>query len=132
MFKVGQKVTLAEKSAPRHPVSIEASKKVSKYDGVVRGKIYIVRGVKYCCNCGEQQIDIGSTLPPEFSSNTLIACSNCGKAYSSENIWWCRSADFRAVQYDNISSEIARKIKQTVETSDQHIKEIPIKTEINN
>ncbi len=58
----------------------------------VKGALYKVCQIKFCCNCGTQAINIGVKLNLETHSNTSeCACSCVNEAHG---LWWTNSKRF--------------------------------------
>lgn len=112
MFKIGDKVVAKKRSAPHNP-------RVSKEKTcLVKANVtYTVFDVEYCVKCGKQSIDIGKKIPYALPCRTR--CPNCQHViYLNTTKWFLISTDFEKVIYNNISSEIVSKFKETKEKSD--------------
>jgi hypothetical protein len=78
MFRIGQKVVCIES----HSQNV-----------VVKGQIYVVKGLKVCPICGHLDVDVG-IKPPVKSFST---CSGCGTCIES-SIWWLRASRFAPIE----------------------------------
>lgn len=117
MFKIGDRVTWKKNPPPRkinHAVQISSI--------IKSGEVREVKGTMFCTHCGKQFLDFDHLVPPEFSNSNCIECCDCGNAtpYAYPRIWY-RALDFEKVVYNNVSEEIANKITEVKETSDQPI-----------
>lgn len=115
-FKINQKVVVIEQPSTNgcknEPRGIAPNVKPNT--------IHTVKAICYCSNCGRQKLDIGLIMPP--STNLTIRCS-CDNRYPHNGRWFLDSSNFRPLIYENISAEIADKLKLIEEKSDVEIKE---------
>ena len=110
-LKVGMKVIQVE-----NPSRLPKIDKPRMNCPVIKPRtIYEVKAVCYCSQCGSQKIDIGLAPPSE---SKRMECSDCKNVYPANGRWFLAAINFRPVQYQNISCEIAETFKITEEKSD--------------
>ena len=95
---------------------------ISKHGHVsaIKGRIYSLLG-KYYCSCGNFALDVGFKVQ---GAPILTYCSECGADHYFYEIWYLPKANFRSVDWNDVSEELAAEAmisKPEVET---------IKTEI--
>lgn len=71
----------------------------------IKGHIYTVIDIRYCCKCGVQCINIGP------KAVITIAECYCGCLYQTEGLKWTDSKFFVKVDEDSIEEELEIAIK---------------------
>lgn len=68
----------------------------------VKGKLYPVQDILYCCGCGRQWINVSG--PHKNKLDSYVSCSSCKKLQLNHGLWWTDSIGF--VRPEEISEAI--------------------------
>ena len=83
---------------------------------IFKGRIYLIHDTQECC-CGHITIDVGVR-----NDRGLQLCLGCGHESPNSSIVWCGPGNFRPIEYNSATEELANK-EIVKETSDIPIKE---------
>jgi hypothetical protein len=88
MFKIGQKVV--------------CKNSIQTFPKLVSNKIYTVRSIHKCTNCGDTCLELEEIISTYISRGTI--CSNCNQLYFPDEIQY-RASRFEPLKYDLLDNK---------------------------